>query len=161
MKVLKNNFNEIDAISCGFKPYPRTLICENCESELQYEESDMRMGEYGFMYIDCPLCGYDNMLEDNENNITLTFDNIEFPIHFNHVCVENGAVDVCDNEHIKKYLHEAINYFRKNKDEYNWGGHITGNLYINVHRYAGDEMYEITISNNFYNMEIPFQNLDY
>ena len=49
----------------------------------------------------------------------------------------------------------------KNKDEFSWGGHLTGNLYINVHRYSGDEMYEVTVSNDFYHTDIPFESEDY
>lgn len=165
MKVLKNNYNcntnikeETKRI---VKPYPRKMLCERCGSKLEYDEPDLRMGEYGCVYIDCPLCGYDNMLEDNENSITLTKDNIKFPTHFHHVCEENGAVNCCDNVHIKEYINEAINYFRANKDEYDYGGHITGNLYLHVHRWSGDEVYEINIANNFYSMEIPFEEEDY
>lgn len=165
MKVLKDNYNEKEYIGTPIQnePYPRKLICEKCRSELQYEETDMRMGAWGCMYVDCPLCGYDNMLDGNEHNITLTVDNIEFPIHFHRTSTETGAVDCCDSETIKKYLYKAIDYFRKNKDEdsLDWGGHITGNLYINVHRYSGDEDYEVTISNDFYSVNIPFEPQDY
>jgi hypothetical protein len=164
MKVLKNNYNQIGANSeeiRKFEPYPRKLLCEHCSSELEYEESDLRMGEYGCMFVDCPCCGQDNMLEENEHNITLTVDNIEFPTHFSRTSTEHGAVDCCNNGTIKEYLRKAIDYFRKNKDEYDWGGHITGNLYLHVHRWSGDENYEITISNNFYSMDIPFEDIDY
>lgn len=163
MKILNDNYNKTNIKNNAniVKPYPRDLICENCESKLKYEEFDLRMGAYGCVYIDCPLCGYDNMLEDNENNTTLTKDNIEFPLHFYHVCEENGAVNCCDNVHIKKYINEAVNYFRTHKDEYDYGGHIIGNLYFHVHRWSGDELYEISIANDFYSMEIPFEEEDY
>ena len=107
MKVLKNNYKEFqDCVEklqkTMIKPYPRKLVCENCGSELEYEESDLRMGALGCMYLDCPCCGRDNMLEENENTITLTANNVEFPTHFFHTSKENGAVDVSDDE-IKKF----------------------------------------------------------
>lgn len=166
MKVLKNNYKdnyneaEHDNTTPQFEPYPRKLICEKCSSELEYEKTDMRMGAWGCMYIDCPLCRYDNMLDNNENNITLTVDNIEFPTHFYHTSVETGAVDCSTNENIKQKIHEAINYFRNYKEEYDWCSQ-SGNLYIHVHRYEGDEEYAITLSDNFYTMEIPFESQDY
>lgn len=166
MKVLKDNYkgNRVKHIEEYVKPYPRKLICENCQSELEYEESDMRMGAFGCMYLDCPLCGCDNMLEDNENSIILTVDNIEFPVHYFHTSKETCAVDCCNNEEIKKYIRTAIDYFREHKyDEeppYDWMT-MTGNLYINVHRYSGDEEYAITISNDYYHMSIPFEEEDY
>ena len=162
MKVLKDNytksnFNEYIAIA---KSYPRKLICEHCGSELEYEESDLRMGFLGCAFLDCPLCGGDNMLEENEKTITLTKDNVEFPIHFWHTCKETGAVDCCSNEEVKNAINKAINYFRKNKNEYHWYTCI-GNLYVSVNRYDGDECYEVTVSNNYYETSIPFEAGDY
>jgi hypothetical protein len=141
------------------KPYPRKVICYGCESELEYEESDMYEGEYGCMYVDCPICDEQIMLEDNEKNITLTVDNIKFPVHFHHVSSKN-AKERCNTEEIRKELKRAVEYFRKNKDEYNW--HTwSGNLFVMVHRWSGDEDYEVVISNDFYNMEIDFEDEDY
>lgn len=159
MKILKNNFNK--DLETNDVSYPRKLVCNMCDSELEYEESDMRMGVYGCMHIDCPLCGEDNLLEDNENNIELTKDNIEFPTHFHHVSTETGAAAICNNKNVKEYIHKAIDYFRKNKEEYNYGGWITGDFYINVHRYSDDKEYTVTVSNNFYEIEIPFEDEDY
>lgn len=156
MKVLKDNYNK----TMQNKPYPRQIVCEGCQSELEYNETDLQMGSYGVMHLQCPLCGEDNMLDDNENNIILTVDNIEFPLHFHHISKELKAVDICDNEHIKECLHNAVNYFRKNKEEFSWSTWC-GNMYVCVHRYPVDELYEITISNNFYNMDIPFEAEDY
>lgn len=163
MKILKDNYNvtTIDKAIERAKLYPRKLVCDVCSSELEYEEEDLRMGEYGCMHLDCPLCGEDNMLDPHEKNITLTKDNIQFPLHFHHVCEENGAVDCCNQEYFKEYLNKAIAYFRQHKDEYSWGGHITGNLYLCVRRYEGDETYDVTVSRDFYTMDIPFEREDY
>lgn len=142
-------------------PYPREKICESCRSELEYEESDLRIGEFGCVYVDCPVCGEENMLVDNEHAITLTVDNIEFPIHFRHLNKTTGTAEVCNDEEIKKYLRRAVDYFRKNKNEYDWGGWITGDLYLQIHRYDGDEIYTVTVSNDFYVAEIPFEEEDH
>lgn len=162
MKVLKDNYNTVQVEeSKPLAPYPRKLICEKCESELEYDKSDLKIGTYGCVFLNCPLCNHTNMLDDNEESITLTKDNVEFPTHFHHTSVKTGAVDCCDNEHIKEYIQKAIKYFRENKEEYDYGGHITGNLYINVHRWSGDECYEVSVSNDFYDTYIPFESEDY
>lgn len=161
IKVLKNNLILGTKEEEYIDPYPRNLICDGCESELEYEESDLRMGEYGCMYVHCPVCGQNNMLENNEHSITLTIDNIEFPVHFHHVNAENGAKDIFTNDEIKKHLRQTINYFRDNKGDYSWGGWLTANLFMYVHRYSGDEEYDVTVSNDFYNMQIPFEEEDY
>lgn len=162
MKVIKNNFGEIAAhvTEVRFEPYPRKLICDNCESELEYEESDMEVGVYGAMHVKCPLCGYNNMLDGNKNDVTLTKDNIEFPIHFDHISKEDGAIDVCNNEFIKEYINRAIDYFRMNKNEYIY--YVgTGNTMVQVHRYEGDEDYYIVVTNDYYHTYIPFEPEDY
>lgn len=158
MKVLKDNFGKLkntEFIVC----YPKKVICDNCESELEYEKSDITYEWLGAAYIKCPLCGYKMMLED-ENNIILTVDNIEFPTHFYHTSEETGAVDCFDNEHIKKFIRDAIKYFRENKDEFAYHA-ATGNLTVHVYRYTGDEEYNIIVSNDYYDGRIPFEIEDY
>lgn len=144
----------------GFEPYPRKLVCEECESELEYEESDMCMGVFGCMHLKCPLCGYENMLDNNEHNINLTVENVEFPTHFWHTSKENGAVDCFNNEIIKKYIKDAIRYFRLNKDEFAWCSG-SGNVTIHVYRYTGDEEYYVVASGDYYSTYIPFEVEDY
>lgn len=162
MKVLKDNYSNVKHVIEEIKnDYPRKLVCEECESELEYDEKDIKNGCYGCAVVKCPCCGYENFLDDGEHDIALTMDNVEFPTHFSHTSTETGAVDVCNNEEIKKYIREAINWLRKNKNEYSWGGHITGNLYLNVSKWTGDEMYEVNVSNDFYSTEIHFESEDY
>lgn len=164
MKVLKDNFTDFEKnieIENNTKPYPRFHICEGCLSELEYEKSDLTMGYLGAMYLKCPLCGYNNMMEhSDEAGITLTKDNVQFPVHFWHTSKETGAVDCCNNEEVKECIRKAIDYFRANKNEYHWFT-ATGNLYVSVDRYDGDESYEIMVTNNYYETSIPFENVDY
>lgn len=160
MKILKNNYTQTNVEEKAIvKPYPRIHICEECGSELEYEKSDLRMGALGCMYLCCPCCGYDNMIEENEMTITLTVDNVEFPTHFWHTSKEDGAVDVSCDE-IKKSIRDAIDYFRKHKTEYAWQTEY-GNLYMGVYRYNGDENYEVILSKDHYSTYIPFEDIDY
>lgn len=162
MKVLKNNYNEscVEKIVEQVQPYPRKLFCEKCRSELEYEKSDLKMGFLGCMYLNCPCCGYDNMLEENEGTITLTKDNIEFPTHFWHTSTSTGAKDCCNDKEVKECIQRAIKYFRENKEEFAWSTEY-GNLYIAVYKYDGDKSYEVTVSNDFYTTSIPFESVDY
>ena len=160
MKVLKDNYNkENNDINQVESLYPKKAVCEHCKSELEYERSDMRIGAFGLYYIDCPLCGKDSALYE-EDCLTLTMDNIEFPTHFYHTSVGTGAVNNFNREEIEKYIRQGINYFRKNKDEYSWFCR-TGCLHIEVRRWDGDEMYEVITTNDYYSAEIPFETEDY
>lgn len=161
MKVLKDNFNTIQENIKEKNPYPRKLTCDMCSSELEYEESDLKMGELGCMHLKCPLCGYSNLIEDNEHSIKLTKDNVYFPDHFFHTSSENGAVDVCKNEYIKKCINESIDYLRRNKDESSYHFLGTGNTMVFVFRFDGDEDYFVVVTNDYYDTYIPFEREDY
>ena len=162
MKVLKNNYEtyETKEEERVVKPYPRTHICDYCRSELEYDKSDLRVGALGAIYLDCPLCRKENMLDDHEDSITLTKDNIEFPTHFWHTSKENGAVDCCTNKEIKKCINVAIDYFRKNKDEFAWYS-ASGNLHVTVFRYDGDEIYNVIVTKDYYETDIHFEIEDF
>ena len=162
MKILKNNYTntEIEERARKINPYPRKHICEECRSELEYEAADLRMGALGCMYLDCPCCGYDNMLEENEGTITLTVDNIEFPTHFFHTSKENGAVDCCDNDSVKGEIRRGIDFLRNHREQSDWMT-AYGNLHIDITRHNGDENYVIFVSNNYYETYIPYEEIDY
>lgn len=140
------------------KSYPKTHICEQCRRELEYTKSDLSIGEFGAAFIRCPYCNSDTCVDDD--SLTLTMNNVEFPKHFHHTSKENGAVDVCNNAEIKLHIKNAIEYFRKNKDAFVWHSEC-GNLSLIVFRYDGDENYDVVLSNNYYSTYIPFESEDY
>lgn len=94
MEILKNNYNKP-------KTTAKTVTCEQCESELRIDEDDIKIGEFGVKYYNCPLCNHDNYLDDS---IPLTSDNIVYPIHF--MSFENG-VKATDAD-INKWIKESI-----------------------------------------------------
>ena len=159
MKILKNNYNKTDTKQKS--SYPRKMICQYCNSELEYEESDLHMGIYGAMHLTCPCCNKENMLDEHEKSIVLTIDNIEFPTHFHHTSVSTGASDICSNEEIKKVIKDGINYFRKNKSNFAWFSEC-GNLFVAIYRYDNDDKsYDVIVTNDFYSTYIPFEKEDY
>lgn len=161
MKILKNNYESCKQENIKkAQSYPRNYICESCNSELEYDREDLRIGELGLVILDCPCCGYSNAIENHEDTLILTRDNIVFPDHFYHTSIKNGAIDCCTNERIKKYITEAIDYFRRNKDEFAWIV-STGNLHVTVFRYEDNEVYEVVVTNDHYHTDINFEEKDY
>lgn len=159
MKVLKNNYeSHEEEIVKEVERYPRNHICEYCDSELEYNKDDLRVGAFGCMFLNCPCCNQENLIEDE--GLDLTKDNVEFPTHFHHCSKETGAVDICNNKRIKEYINEAIDYFRNNKNEFVWFV-STGNLHMTVFRWSEDECYDVIVANDHYSTFIPFENEDY
>lgn len=160
MRVLKDNSNNnyVKRVKSE-STYPKKMLCENCSSELEYDESDMRIGALGCVFVDCPCCGRETFI-DEEEGVSLTKDNVEFPTHFFHISKETGAVDCCNSEEVKKEIRRGIDFLRNNRDEFGWHTQF-GNLYVCVNRFEGDEVYNVIVSNNYYETDIPFESEDY
>lgn len=160
MKVLKDNYTKNECIEVEkHNDYPRKWICEECASELEYEKSDVAIEAFGCSFLRCPLCGYNNNLWD-EDDLILTRNNVEFPTHFYHTSSETGAVNTCNNKEVKEAIHKAVEYFRKHKDEYDWMT-AYGNMHVSVHRYSGDEVYNVIVTKDYYETHISFEAEDY
>ena len=162
MKVLVDNYkkNDYAEMNRRIESYPRKMVCECCNSELEYEEVDIKIGAFGCAYIKCPLCNSTNFIDNSEKELTLTARNVEFPTHFWHTSVETGAVDCCNNEEVKRAIYKAISYFRENKDAESWIT-ATGNLCVHVNRFEGDEDYDVLVTKDYYETHIPFEEADY
>lgn len=137
------------------QPFPMRVTCYNCETELEIEEQDTHVGYPGAMYFTCPVCGEESMI-DELDGIILTKDNIEFPQHFYYF---GNGVDLTSEE-IRKYINDAINFFRNNPDNfcYTTG---SGNTGILVQNFSGDHEYHVVVTKDFYETEIPYTAKDY
>ena len=158
MKVLKNNYSS-EEITKEVKPYVLTINCDKCDSELEITEEDTHIGWMGARFITCPCCGEESMV-DELDGITLTKDNLEFPIHFIRTTKGLRHVVEINSDEIIKEIQRGITYFRENKDEFCW--YTTyGDLFLVVFRYSGDEEYSVIVTKDFYETYVPFEDEDY
>lgn len=136
MKVLRDNYST--------KPYvkPTKIKCEHCCSEFEYEESDIEIGQLGCAYVKCPLCGYENYLEDERYELRLTPNNLEFPKHFYRFCKDKDS---------KEISNESSDYY--------YAG--TGDTLVIVFKMDGDESYSVIVCKDRYETDIPFEEIDY
>ena len=113
----------------------------------------------GARFITCPCCGEETIV-DELDGITLTKDNLEFPVHFIRTTKGLRHVVEVNSDEIIKEIQRAITYFREHKDEYYWyTSH--GDLFLIVFRYSGDEEYFVMVTKDFYETYIPFEDKDY
>ena len=159
IKVLKDNSKNIEVKEENIAMFPLKIKCSECGSELEITEEDTHIGWMGARFITCPCCGKEAMV-DELDGITLTKDNLEFPVHFNRTTKGLRHVVEVNSDEIIKEIQKAITYFRVNKDEYYWyTSH--GDLFLIVFRYSGDEEYFVMITKDFYETYIPFEREDY
>lgn len=159
IKVLKDNSNNVEVKVKNITMFPLKIHCNLCDSELEISENDTHIGWLGAKYITCPCCGKESMV-DELDGITLTKDNLEFPVHFSRTT--KGLRDVIEvkSDEIIKEINRSITYFRENKDEFYWYVSF-GDLFLIVFRYSGDEEYFVMATKDFYETYIPFEKEDY
>lgn len=156
MKIIKNNCIEKKQENI---PKQFTVECDKCGSELEITEEDTYIGWLGAPHITCPCCGEECMVDDLDG-ITLTKDNLKFPVHFIRTVKELRHVIEVNSDEIIRDIQKGIEYFRNNKDEYNWyTSH--GDLFLIIYRYPGDEEYFVMVTKDYYETYIPFELEDY
>ena len=80
IKVLKDNSKNIE-VKEENTMFPLKIKCSQCDSELEIVEEDTHIGWMGARFIRCPCCGEEAMVHELDG-ITITKDNLEFPVHF-------------------------------------------------------------------------------
>ena len=159
IKILKDNSKNIEVKEENIKTFPLKIKCSECDSELEITEEDTHIGWMGARFINCPCCGEEAMV-DELDGITLTKDNLEFPVHFNRTTKGLRHVVEVNSDEIINGIKKAITYFRENKDEWNWYT-SRGDLFLSVYRHPGDEDYFVLVTKDFYETYIPFEREDY
>lgn len=81
----------------------KIVACE-CGAEIEYFPHDKHDGAFGCMYLTCPECEHEVLL-DSEEPVKLTIDNIEYPKHFD--LPDGTAVDI-DDATIQKWIRTCL-----------------------------------------------------
>ena len=53
--------------------YPKRVFCDECQAELEIEESDVFVGEFGCYLFKCPCCGREVAIDGIERDTPPTF----------------------------------------------------------------------------------------
>ncbi len=65
MRVIKSNNTE--------PKWPKRVMCENCQAELEIEESDVFVGEFGCHLFKCPCCNETTPIDGFDRDTPPTF----------------------------------------------------------------------------------------
>lgn len=153
MRIINNNKDE--SITKENPKFPMRVICEHCESEVEVDENDVRVGEFGLYKFTCPVCGKESFIDDE--GLTLTTENLKFPDHYHG---SFNGVNI-SNEEIDKMVKECIETLRNSNDKNFYSTSIeTGDTHIGVSRYDGDQVFNVVISKDYYETYVPFTNED-
>lgn len=125
------------------------VTCD-CNAELEVEESDLEVGNYGLKYCICPCCN-EKYYDDSFGEIKLNKNNLSFPRHYS--CFEDGIK--LKDEEINNMVRECIERFDKNDDEDFVRYVATGNTFVIVFKMIDDEEYNVFVSKNYYETFLP------
>ena len=67
MKVISQKVKDVQSM------WPKRVMCDNCEAELEIEESDVFVGEFGCHLFKCPCCGREVAIDGIERDMKPTF----------------------------------------------------------------------------------------
>lgn len=126
--------------------------CTECHAELKFAFDDTYIGAYGVRYLKCPVCGEE--IITGIDGIDLTYDNVEFPIHFYKTGEE--AVDIPD-EQIQKWVRRGLSAFKNGEARDFWYSG-TGNAFMII--LAMEDEYCIYVMKNYWECEIPKDNMN-
>lgn len=157
MKVIRNMYEKPNKEITNVESI--IINCEHCDSELEISREDTHIGWLGARFVTCPCCGGETMVDEIEG-VTLTKDNLEFPVHFFRTNKNERSVVEVKSDDIVKDIKRAITYYREHKDEWSWYTQH-GDTHVGVYRFPEDEEYFIVVSKDFYETCIPFEKEDY
>lgn len=152
MKVIKNNIGKETKKTKS--KFPMKTICEHCGSEIELEENDVEIGQFGLYYFNCPCCGDNSYMNDG---INLTSDNLNFPKHYYYFTNKKNV----SNEEINQYVKQCINTLRNSiENDFHHTSISTGDTYVGVRKLDEDKEFCITVAKGYYVTTIPYTEKD-
>lgn len=141
MKVIENNYNTNNIN----RTEEERIICENCNSIFTVEQEDCQIGEQGCAYVNCPCCGWENIID--KYSIQLNANNLSFPIHYTHFSSKNKNTVYIEDEKINKWIKETLDWFKIHSDQ-PFRYMATGDTYIVIFNHKDE--YWILVTKDYY-----------
>lgn len=121
-----------------------------CGTELEYLPQDMHAGAYGSMYITCPVCAKEILL-DYEDPMPLTVQNVKWPQHFSLPDAEDFNVD---DATIQGWVETCLAQISDKIYPNGSSVHIaTGNAMVVINKYG--DSYDVFVTKSYANTNIP------
>ena len=140
MRVIKSNNTE--------PKWPKRVMCENCQAELEIEASDVFVGEFGCHLFKCPCC--------NETSHIDGFDRDTPPIFrktfFHYSATKDGTVQskhIPDDE-IQRMINKCVsNLISDDVEADKYTMEATGDTAVYAFKY--EDCIEILVTQDYYN----------
>ena len=142
MKVISQKVKDVQSM------WPKRVMCDNCEAELEIEESDVFVGEFGCHLFKCPCCGREVAIDGIERDTPPIFRKT----FFHYSATKDGTVQskhIPDNEvqeMIDKCVHRLIS---EDVEAGEYTMEATGDTAVYAFKY--EDCMDIIVTQDYYN----------
>ena len=140
MKVISQKIKEAQSV------WPKRVLCDECQAELEIEESDMFVGEFGCYLFKCPCCGREVDIDDIERDTPPTF---KQTFWHTHVDKSNDTKHIEDDE-VQRMINHCVNNLIPDDveaGEFSMQGY--GDTVVYAFKY--EDCIEIIVTQDYYN----------
>ena len=140
MKVISQKIKDAQSM------WPKRVFCDECYAELEVEESDVFVGEFGCHLFKCPCCGREVAIDGIERDTPPTFKQTFWHIFTGK---SNNMVHIEDDE-IQRMIDKCVNNLIS--DDVEAGEHTmeaTGDTAVYAFKY--EDCIDIIVTQDYYN----------
>ena len=139
MKVINQKAKDVQSM------WPKRVLCDECQAELEIEESDVFVGEFGCHLFKCPCCGRKVAIDGIERDTPPTFKQT-----FWHTYVDksNNTVHIEDDEVQRMINHCVSNLILDDVEAGEFSMQSTGDTAVYAFKY--EDCIEILVTQDYY-----------
>ena len=139
MKVISQKIKDAQSM------WPKRVFCDECQAELEIEESDVFVGEFGCYLFKCPCCGREVAIDGIERDTPPTFKQTFWHTYVgksnNTVHIEDDEVQQMINHCVSKLISDDVE-----AGEFSMQG--TGDTVVYAFKY--EDCIEILVTQDYY-----------
>ena len=140
MKVISQKIKDAQSM------WPKRVFCDACYAELEIEESDVFVGEFGCHLFKCPCCGREVVIDDTERDTPPTFKRTFWHIFPGKT---NDITHIEDDE-IQRMIDKCVsNLISDDVEVGEFSRQCTGDTAVYAFKY--EDCIEILVTQDYYN----------
>ena len=139
MKVISQKIKEAQSM------WPKRVFCDECQAELEIEESDVFVGEFGCYLFKCPCCGREVAIDGIERDMKPTF---KQTFWHTHVGKSNNTVHIEDDE-VQRMIDKCVsNLISDDVEAGEFSMQGTGDTVVYAFKY--EDCIDILVTQDYY-----------
>ena len=139
MKVISQKIKDAQSM------WPKRVFCDECQAELEVEESDVFVDEFGCYLFKCPCCGREVAIDGIERDTKPTF---KQTFWHTHVGKSNNTVHIEDDE-VQRMIDKCVsNLISDDVEAGEFSMQGTGDTVVYAFKY--EDCIDILVTQDYY-----------